>query len=85
MVKRFDPHSVLPYGKWTCADGREVLFNRSYRAIWQRVDGVTTPADSTEWVKHVHQEWFYNDGTPRRGLRARLERILSDFGVRAQA
>jgi RecA-family ATPase len=25
-----------PYGKWTCADGREVLFNRSYWPILER-------------------------------------------------
>jgi hypothetical protein len=26
----------LPYGSWTRADGREVLFNRHYQPIWQR-------------------------------------------------
>jgi len=29
----------LPYGMWTCADGRQVLFNRGYRAIWERLPG----------------------------------------------
>jgi hypothetical protein len=82
VSKRFDPNSVLPYGKWTCADGREVLFNRFYGPIWQRSDGLTTAADSTEWVKHIQQEWFYSDGTPRRGLQSRLNQILDDFGVR---
>ena len=23
-----------PYGRWTCADGRQVLFNRGYNPIW---------------------------------------------------
>jgi RecA-family ATPase len=26
----------LPYGRWTCADGREVIFNRSYWPILER-------------------------------------------------
>src|ERR1019366_697539 len=29
----------MPFGKWTCADGREVLFNRNYKPIWQRYPG----------------------------------------------
>jgi hypothetical protein len=28
---------AAPYGKWTCADGREVLFNRLYWPILQRI------------------------------------------------
>ena len=52
------------YGKWTCDDGREVLFNRFYEPIWQRLpDGVVLPADRKEWVKWNKQEWFYDVGT----------------------
>jgi hypothetical protein len=32
----FRRRNDLPYGKWTCPDGREVLFNRFYEPIWQR-------------------------------------------------
>ena len=27
-------HKRLPYGRWRCADGREVLFNRGYTPLW---------------------------------------------------
>lgn len=54
----------LPYGIWTCEDGREVLFNRFYEPIWQRPpDGMPQPADPKEWVSFVKQEWFYSDTT----------------------
>ena len=73
--------TVLPYGKWTCADGREVLFNRRYQPIWQRQQSITFPADPAERVPFVQQEWFYNDGTSRYRLNVRLRRILVDFGA----
>ena len=38
-------HSWLPYGRWRCADGREVLFNRFYEPIWERTGRV---------VRHGH-------------------------------
>ena len=56
---------MLPYGVWTCADGRQVLFNRYYRAIWQRdAAGSVMAANPDEWVKSETQDYFYNDGTP---------------------
>lgn len=35
----FDPMAVpfLPYGVWTYSNGDEILFNRSYKAIWARL------------------------------------------------
>jgi hypothetical protein len=39
-------HDRLPYGKWVCADGREVLFNRLER----RRGEPAKPARSGEWV-----------------------------------
>lgn len=51
---------ALPYGKWTCADGRQVLFNRNYKPIWQRAsDGSISPGDTEEWVAFAEQEHFY--------------------------
>jgi hypothetical protein len=32
-------HNNLPLGRWTCADGREVLFNSFEEPIWQRRPG----------------------------------------------
>jgi hypothetical protein len=59
-------HSVrraLPYGKWTCENGREVIFNREYQPILQRRDGVLSYADRGEWVEDiVKAEMYYDDG-----------------------
>jgi hypothetical protein len=52
-----------PYGIWRCADGREVLFNRNYQAIYQRYPNQPARiAQHDEWVPWVRQEWFFNDG-----------------------
>jgi hypothetical protein len=52
-----------PYGKWTCADGREVLFNRAYRPIWERQNGVVKEANYGEWVPYVKSEYLFADDT----------------------
>jgi hypothetical protein len=75
----------LPYGKWICADGREVLFNREYRAIWQRYpgDAIARRADIEEWVKYREQQWFFGDHNPpwrNRETERRCEEILRAFG-----
>lgn len=75
----------LPYGKWTCADGREVLFNRDYKPIWQRRPGhAAEPADRQEWVPFERQEWYYQDGQqPWRNADAekRSNRVLESWGL----
>lgn len=57
----------LPYGQWTCEDGREVLFNREYQPILEIRDGVRAYCDHNEWVgKHspiVKTQYFYDDLT----------------------
>ena len=63
MGKKDDLRTRLPYGKWTCADGREVFFNRYYKPIWERMGSKVSVADPDEWVKWVKQEWFYDDLT----------------------
>jgi hypothetical protein len=71
----------LPYGMWTCADGREVLFNRSYKPIWQRrPDQLAERADLNEWVKEIKkQEWFYDDITPEGRKKALATAALVKF------
>lgn len=55
----------LPYGRWTCPDGRQVLFDRRYRPMWQRSpDGFVSHADPSEWVSYAEETWFYDDATP---------------------
>ena len=76
-----DRRTRLPYGVWTCADGREVIFNRFYTPIWQRLDGVVLAADPAEWVTWTTQRWFYVDGDTRQpaDLCRRIEGILAAF------
>jgi hypothetical protein len=53
---------VMPYGKWTCADGTEVLFNRDYRPIWKKhSNGMVVAADPDEWVIFTKQEFLFGD------------------------
>lgn len=73
-------YSELPYGLWTCADGREVLFNRNYQPIWERHRGIVVESDRHEWVDFTADAWFYNDSSSRRrSTPARLRAILSAF------
>ncbi len=52
----------LPYGCWTCADGREVLFNRRYVPIYERRPGEPARvADHDEWVPWTEQRWLFTD------------------------
>lgn len=57
-------HLELPYGKWTCADGREVLFNRAYFPLYEKMPGEppTFVRPPYQHVPFVRQEWFYDDG-----------------------
>jgi hypothetical protein len=51
-----------PYGRWTCADGRQILFNRNYCAVYERrPGGLGRVADHAEWIEWVEQEFFFND------------------------
>lgn len=55
---------MLPYGVWTCPDGRQVLFNRDYTPIWQKdANGKVSVADQTEWVEFDRQDHFYVEGS----------------------
>ena len=57
--------AVLPYGVWTLADGREVLFDRSYTPTWQRRPGelATVVLDRDWWVPWTRQRYFFDDLT----------------------
>ena len=56
----------MPYGLWRTADHREILFDRRYKPLVERrPDRGPELASPDEWIEDiVHQEWFYNDGTP---------------------
>jgi hypothetical protein len=76
---------LLPYGKWTCADGREVLFNRDYQAIWQRYPGrQACEADPFEWVEWLSAENYFDDGSfrnPQQTQQTEVERDLDRVGL----
>lgn len=66
----------LPYGIWTCEDGREVLFNRFYEPIWGCAQGAApAEANPNEWVPWQKQEYFYDDSTKTK--RANATRALA--------
>ena len=70
------------YGKWTCADGREVLFNRGYRPIWQRYPGQPAePADPDRWVDDIvgEADYYWIDG---KDTNTKGRRLLKEWGVR---
>jgi len=79
---------LLPYGKWTCTDGKEVLFNRDYAPIWKKdLKGKVTKVDADTWVENIDQsEHYYDDRTaPYRGDKRTLkvcEKVLEDWGVK---
>ena len=76
-------HPDLPYGVWTCLDGREVLFDRRYRPLWERQKGSPPRrADATEWVAHiVGQQFFYDYGTPKAARRSAALAALAAWGI----
>lgn len=77
----------IPYGKWTCADGTEVLFNRDYCPLWARsLDGEVIPIDPDTWINYVGESLYYfNDGTtPWSGnedVLAKGMEVLKQWGV----
>jgi hypothetical protein len=74
----------LPYGKWICADEREVLFNRFYEPIYQRLpERPAEPADAKEQVPWKSQEWFYDDADSERRKRTAARAVLAEWGVHA--
>jgi hypothetical protein len=71
----------LPYGCWTCADGRQVLFNRDYLPIVERAapGQASSAADVFEWVP-----WFYNDSNPPwndRTTKKNCQAILAEWSA----
>jgi hypothetical protein len=71
---------LIPYGVWVEPDGREILFNRWYVAIWQRYPGQSpTPADPLTWANIAAERWFYDDATENK--RAAGEAVLREWGL----
>jgi hypothetical protein len=75
--------ACLPYGTWLTGEGRQILFNRFYEPIWQRLaDGSTEPADPTEWVQSItDRRWFYHDGHNEREKRVMARAALRAWSL----
>lgn len=79
---------MLPYGIWSTDDGKEILFNRRYRGVWQHSRGsckmIMVPSHITEFLATRYTErYFHTDGVnnPRRDKKAarRSKQIVADF------
>jgi len=70
---------------WTCRDGREVLFDRQYKPLWQRRAGQSAErADPLERVPFTEQTWFYTDGNSPRfnpATERRCKQVLVEWSV----
>lgn len=77
-AKTFQPMRLaLPYGKWFCEDGTQVLFNRDYIPIWSRdKSGKVSQIDpNSEIIHNDEPEFFFGDGsTPWSGDQSTLVR-----------
>jgi len=76
----------LPYGKWTFANGREILFNRHYEPIFERTNGNSAIiANHDEYVKDIQkEEWYYDDScVPCNNKRTfnKCLKVLREFGI----
>jgi hypothetical protein len=79
---------TLPYGKWTCANGTEVLFNRDYCPIWYKMpSGKVASLDPDTWVSYVGtSSHYYNDGQvpwhkKRKAKADECLAVLKEWGV----
>jgi hypothetical protein len=72
---------VLPFARWTCADGRELLVNAFEEPIWQRrPKSLAEPADPYEKVRGVvWVERIYGDADRHHEKRAAAKKWFETF------
>ncbi len=77
----------MPYGKYICLDGSEVLYNRDYRPLWKKdPDGTVTRVASDLFIEHDKSEGFFGgENLPAWGDADTIRRvgmpILKAWGV----
>lgn len=77
----------LPYGKWICADGTEVLYNRDYCPIWAKTPaGEVLTLDPDTWISGIQNSnhSYFGDGSKPWNDKATLEKCLNalkEWGV----
>ncbi|MBY0314413.1 MAG: DUF5623 domain-containing protein [Bdellovibrionales bacterium] len=76
---------TLPYGKWICEDGSEVLFNRDYKPIWAKLpNGEVKDIEPNTWVKNKDCIYFFDDSNPpwaKKKTREMCFGVLVEWGV----
>lgn len=86
--KQQELRARLPYGVYIGADGRQTLYNRKYQPMFTRasVNDLPIPCDPNEWIQHVGQAWFFDDGNSpfhtgkkHRDSQRRCENVLIAF------
>lgn len=87
-INDFKPMRLhLPYGKWICEDGREVLFNRDYCPIWEKsAHGVVGLIEPGTYVEHTQTDFYFDDSNaPYYNNNITVNRCLSvldEWGVK---
>lgn len=76
----------FPYGKCTCTDGREILFNRDYSPIWERsAFGEVKNIQPNVAIQYDSREFYYDDRTApyydNKNTAENCLLILKDWGV----
>ena len=52
----------IPYGRWTCDDGSEVIFNRHYQPMFKRANDENEFMLPDTWISNIAKiEYFYGD------------------------
>ena len=81
-LSKYQVAAMRPYGMWTVADGRQVLFNRCYRPILERYPGASAKAViEFEWVAWREQIWFFTEATPEPLRVTTTNAVLAAWGL----
>lgn len=75
----------MPYGKWVCESGREVIYDRAYRPLIEILpDGALKEGNINEFVSAVSDKiWVYDDSTPEPEKIPRGIALLRQWGEEA--
>jgi len=73
----FPMRKRLPYGRYNCANGDIVLYNRDYEPLMRcSRNGEIITCDPLERIQYVDQDWFYLDGDPPWDNKKTLKRCI---------
>lgn len=77
----------LPYGKWTTKSGREVIYDRAYRPLLERLpDGTLREGNMHEWVRYiVKNDYTYNLEPSEQKKITKAKAALAEWGPNAIA